>query len=93
MLQGIRRIEDAISVAEKLRLIACVPIDQPGDAPLHTTLSIGVALAAAGESTDCLVARADAAMYHAKQSGRDRVLALPVIAPARAATSPRETGV
>lgn len=93
VLKGIRRLEDAISVAEKLRIIASVPIEQPGDLPLHTTLSIGVTLAAAGESTDCLVARADAAMYHAKQSGRDRVFALPVVDPARAGTAPIETGV
>jgi PleD family two-component response regulator len=37
-------------------------------------LSIGVTLAHPDETTDALVARADAAMYRAKQSGRNRVV-------------------
>jgi PleD family two-component response regulator len=41
------------------------------------TLSIGVTLYRPGESVDALVARADAAMYDAKTSGRDRVIAIP----------------
>ena len=34
------------------------------------SLSIGVAITAAGETVDALVARADAAMYHAKRAGK-----------------------
>jgi PleD family two-component response regulator len=37
-------------------------------------MSIGVTLAREGETTDALVARADEAMYRAKQHGRNRVI-------------------
>lgn len=39
----------------------------------EVTLSVGVAVAAAGESIEGLIERADAAMYAAKRSGRNRV--------------------
>ena len=39
----------------------------------EVTLSVGVAVAASGESLEALVERADAAMYAAKRSGRNRV--------------------
>lgn len=41
------------------------------------TASVGVAESAPDESADALVARADAALYAAKQAGRDRALAAP----------------
>lgn len=39
----------------------------------EVTLSVGVAVAAPGESLEALIERADAAMYAAKRSGRNRV--------------------
>jgi GGDEF domain-containing protein len=44
----------------------------------HTTrgVSIGVTLAHPGESTDALIARADEAMYRAKQHGRNQVITI-----------------
>jgi len=39
----------------------------------EVTLSVGVAVAGAGESMEGLIERADAAMYAAKRSGRNRV--------------------
>lgn len=39
----------------------------------RTTLSLGIAVAAAGESTRGVLARADAALYRAKADGRDQV--------------------
>ncbi|WP_295865316.1 diguanylate cyclase, partial [uncultured Xanthomonas sp.] len=40
---------------------------------LRLTVSIGVAEAGAGESSQALLARADAALYRAKHGGRNRV--------------------
>jgi diguanylate cyclase (GGDEF)-like protein len=44
---------------------------------LGTTLSIGVALAAADETDDAFVERADAALYEVKRRGRDGVYVAP----------------
>jgi diguanylate cyclase (GGDEF)-like protein len=47
------------------------------DAP-RCTVSIGVAAVQAGDTTfELLLARADAALYQAKSSGRDRVVVAP----------------
>jgi len=45
-----------------------------GHQPVQATLSIGVTLARPGESVDGLIARADQAMYQAKQGGRNQVI-------------------
>lgn len=44
-----------------------------GDARVHFTVSLGVAAQTAAEDFQSLVNRADAALYHAKADGRDRV--------------------
>jgi diguanylate cyclase len=49
----------------------------------QVTLSIGVAVAEAGESLESLMQRADAALYAAKQNGRNRV----EVAPGRQSSS------
>jgi len=71
------RIEDARRIAERLRLhVAGSPFRVMGGAEsLDVTISIGVAVSLPGETTpEGLLKRADAAMYEAKASGRNRVI-------------------
>ena len=75
VLHGVHNLDNAANVAEKLRVSAMEPIPIPGG-EVNTTLSIGVTLAIPGETIDALVARADAAMYEAKKTRRNRVMAL-----------------
>jgi diguanylate cyclase (GGDEF)-like protein len=74
---------DAYRIAERIRAhISTMPIDvndDPGADPVRLSISIGVAALGArwdsgtgGQLTD-LLAAADAALYQAKQNGRDRV--------------------
>lgn len=66
-------IAQAQVVAEKLRLeIEQAAFDNEGRA-IAVTMSIGVAQLETGETHDQTVKRADAALYAAKQSGRNRV--------------------
>jgi diguanylate cyclase (GGDEF)-like protein len=62
--------ESAIrDVAERLRLLIAAPArDMPS-----CTVSLGIAAVRAGEPFDTLVRRADAALFRAKQGGRNRV--------------------
>ena len=73
VLHGVQNMDNAVALAEKLRAAATEPIPT-AKGPVVATLSIGVTLAHPDESTDTLVARADAAMYRAKHKGRNRVI-------------------
>jgi diguanylate cyclase (GGDEF)-like protein/PAS domain S-box-containing protein len=77
VLHGVHDLSDAVNVAEKLCSGAASPIATAAG-PITATLSIGVTLAHADESTDAIVARADDAMYQAKSRGRNRVVGLEV---------------
>jgi diguanylate cyclase (GGDEF)-like protein/PAS domain S-box-containing protein len=79
ILSGVHDLKEAGDVAEKIRRAVREPI--PIDtgtlgATLTATASIGVTLARPGDQVDDVLARADTAMYRAKQGGRDRVLLL-----------------
>ena len=75
VLPGLQGLPDALTIAEKLRRLASEAVPTP-QGLVQTSMSIGVALACAGESPDELIARADTAMYSAKQQGRDQVVAI-----------------
>jgi diguanylate cyclase (GGDEF)-like protein len=66
----------ARSLAEKVRSAISMCQIRTGDGKSYVgmvTVSLGVAVAAAGESLEQLIHRADAAMYLAKGAGRNRV--------------------
>lgn len=66
---------EAVAAAERIRArVAKLALDAD-DGPMRITASIGVATLAFGESTTQLLARADTAMYRAKDAGRDRCVA------------------
>lgn len=73
LLPGIHGLEEAREIAEKIRSRAAEPIHHDGVAH-RVTLSIGATIADPGESATTVMARADAAMYQAKQAGRDTII-------------------
>ena len=75
LLNGVHDLQDAVDSAEQLRCSAAEPIPT-AVGPVNITLSIGVTLAHPDEGTDALIARADDAMYQAKNSGRNQVVAI-----------------
>ncbi len=76
VLHGVQTLDNAVAIAEKLRLAATEPILTAAGL-ITATLSIGVTIAHPGESPDTIVARADTAMYRAKECGRNQAFALP----------------
>ncbi len=76
VLDGVHDLEQAVQIADKLRVMVGLPI-QVGGSSIRATMSVGVTLAGSGESMDVVVARADRAMYLAKERGRDTVVAFP----------------
>ncbi|WP_024868131.1 diguanylate cyclase [Pseudoxanthomonas suwonensis] len=66
---------EAVAIAHALRrAIADAPLALPGGDRLQLTASIGVAVQDGHPDYERVLARADAAMYQAKRSGRDRVV-------------------
>jgi diguanylate cyclase (GGDEF)-like protein/PAS domain S-box-containing protein len=73
LLHGVHELTDALGIADKIRRAAAEPVNTDG-LRLTATLSLGVTLAVPGESVDDMIARADEAMYQAKQAGGDQVV-------------------
>ncbi|MEM9058287.1 MAG: GGDEF domain-containing protein [Pseudomonadota bacterium] len=65
------RSADAQRCADRIRTVTA---EQPFDNVFHVTLSAGVAEYQAGESVEDTLRRADAALYAAKATGRNRVV-------------------
>ena len=76
ILHGIHSLSAAEAAAEKIREAASQRIDLDDGAWVEPTLSVGATILYPGESVHDLIARADSAMYAAKKSGRDRVIAV-----------------
>lgn len=80
VLQGVQDLDNAVAIAEKIREAAQAPVATVAG-ELQISLSIGVTLAQPGESSDALIARADAGMYEAKRVGRNCVIPIPADGP------------
>jgi diguanylate cyclase (GGDEF)-like protein len=66
-------IEEAIHAAERVREAFAASGIAVDDAPVDTTVSIGIAGGPPGTELEVLLAAADAALYQAKRGGRNRV--------------------
>ena len=66
-------VQTAGTIAERLRqTVATARHDSGAPALPPVTISIGVASRQPGDTLDALLARADQALYRAKDTGRDR---------------------
>lgn len=76
LLDGVDDEQDAVAIAERVRVAArgAVRLD---DREVTTTMTVGVAVSGPGSTCHTLLARADQALYAAKQAGRDRVALAP----------------
>ena len=66
-------LEGATSLAEKIRASAAARLFGDGERVFHLTLSAGAASLTDDESGNDMIARADVALYQAKEQGRNRV--------------------
>jgi two-component system, cell cycle response regulator len=73
MLLAETDLEGALTVAEKIRHTTAARLFGDGQSIFRLTLSLGVAELNEHESGNDMIARADSALYKAKQDGRNRV--------------------
>lgn len=71
-LLAVRGLSDAERVGDTLRDTLAQPIQVAGST-VKVTVSVGVAMAQAGEAVNAVLQRADRALYRAKRLGRNRV--------------------
>ncbi|ABB33299.1 diguanylate cyclase/phosphodiesterase with PAS/PAC sensor(s) [Geobacter metallireducens RCH3] len=71
VLPNVREVPDVITVAKKMINVFAAPLLLMGN-EIYVTASIGIALFPTdGETVDALLKNADAAMYHAKEQGKN----------------------
>lgn len=69
------KLNDAVDTAEKFRVAVSELVIATATKTIGVTCSIGVAEWKPGDTIDALLRRADVALYEAKHSGRNRVIA------------------
>lgn len=74
LLPAARDIDDVVAVGEKIRRSVAETL-QLADATVRVTASVGATLAGPGEDPETVIKRADAALYRAKEAGRNRTVA------------------
>ena len=73
LTEDIDGVDEAVVISSRLREAVAAPVDLAGGERVVVTASVGIALASSpGQPPDALLWDADAAMYRAKASGRDR---------------------
>ena len=68
-------LDDAVDLAERIRESVSKLVIRVGNRTIGVTCSIGAAEWEPGDTIDTLLRRADAALYEAKRTGRNRVVA------------------
>jgi diguanylate cyclase (GGDEF)-like protein/PAS domain S-box-containing protein len=68
---GLTTPEDAVEMCERVRIPLCQPV-QLGDGQVQVSGSIGLAIGGPDATAERLLGEADAAMYRAKEQGRNR---------------------
>ena len=66
-------LDGSVALGEKIRAAAHARLFGDGERVFPLTFSLGAAQLRDGESAHDMIARADNALYHAKEAGRDRV--------------------
>lgn len=75
LLPGLHDLHEATRIADKIRDHVAEPIDYLGKT-IYPTLSIGATIAIPGEPVSAVTARADTAMYQAKNAGRNNTVSI-----------------
>jgi len=76
VLHSIRSLADTERLAESLQLAVASPITLPDGRSTHVFVSMGLTLMRAGEGASEVLARADEALYLAKERGRRQIVVL-----------------
>lgn len=73
VLSKVDTLQQVADLADTIRAAVEAPMGSPDGLHIQATISIGATWAHPGEDPDTLLARADDAMYRAKQAGRNRL--------------------